>query len=81
MNVSEHYEYKKNADAQKQAMKEEQEKEKKSKNEQDKERIKDAVTKTATFVTNIPHYAKLTGAAALLGLLGSGVGRFKEEFK
>lgn len=78
MNVTEYYEYKKDADAQKQAAKAEEEKKKKEDKEKDSERIKNAVTKTATVVSNIPHYAKLTGAAALLGLLGSGINKVKE---
>lgn len=85
MNVSEYYEYKKENDEQKNQAKAEAEsqikEERKEKNEKDKERLKNAVEKTTTVITNIPHYAKLTGAAALLGLLGKGVDKVKEVLK
>lgn len=84
MNVSEHYEYKKNNDKQIADFKAEEEKkhteEKKQKKEQQKEQLKNAVSKTTSVITNIPHFSKAAGVTALLGLIGTGASQLKNLF-
>ena len=78
MSVSEYYEYKKGNDQQIADYKAEQEKakdeQKKEKDEQTKEKIKDVIT-------SIPHFTKVSGAAAIAGLIGAGINKAKELFK
>ena len=80
MSVSEYYEYKKGNDQEIADYKAEQEKakdeQKKEKEEQTKEKIKNVVE----TVSSIPHFAKLSGAAAIAGLLGAGAKKAKELF-
>lgn len=84
MNISEYYENKKENDKQIADMKAELEKEKKAqkkeKAEDSKEKLQKGIEKTTTIVSNIPHFAKATGVAALLGLLGGAADKIKEKF-
>ena len=65
-------------------MKAELEKEKKAqkkeKAENTKDKLQKGIEKTTTIVSNIPHFAKATGVAALLGLLGGAADKIKEKF-
>ena len=84
MNISEYYENKKENDKQIADMKAELEKEKKAqkkeKAENSKEKLQKGIEKTTTFVSNIPHFAKAIGIAALVGLLGGAANKIKEKF-
>lgn len=84
MDISEYYENKKENDKQIADMKAELEKEKKAqkkeKAEDTKEKLQKGIEKTTTVISNIPHFAKATGVAALLGLLGGAADKIKEKF-
>lgn len=85
MNVSEYYEYKKDNDKKIDdfnAKKEEVEKkEKQEKKNKSVEQVKNAVGKTVSVVTSIPHFAKTAGIAALAGLLADGYNAVKNMGK
>lgn len=85
MNISEYYEQKKDNDkqiAEYNAQQEEEKKEKKKeKQEEQKEKLKKGVETATTVVTNIPHYAKATGLAAILGALGGAANWVKDKIK
>ena len=81
MNVSEYYEYKKDNDKQiadyNAQMEKEKKEQKKEKQEKTKDQLKKGVETATTVITKIPNFAKVTGAAAILGMLGSVANNFK----
>ena len=83
MNISEYYEQKKDNDKQiadyNAQMEKEKKEQKKEKDEKTKEQLKGGVEKVTTVVSAIPHFAKATGLAAILGALGAGANALKEK--